>query len=303
VLVSRRLRERLSNAGTAALVRPHSRQCAGAGLIMPVILVVAVATAACGAKVSREAASVSSTRAHSYGRDAPLIGGYPMMPLPGARQRLACTGATGAVVVTPARAGRPSTTLIFLHGWGAVPPDAYGAWITHLVALHHTVIFPVYQNAATKPSEVLANALAGIRCAYRAIGGQRGPLVVVGVTTGGALAADYAAIARRVGLPVPAAILAVYPGRNPGVGIIPPVHPDSIPPSTWVEAIAGPFDPVVDGIAAARTIVDTATRVPRSHRRYLFARDPSAAGPEQADPAAHASFWAPLDQLIAEVAH
>ena len=54
--------------------------------------------------------------------------------------------------------------VVFLHGWFAVNPGFYGAWIDHLVRDGNIVIFPRYQNdVGTMPQDFLPNALAAIR--------------------------------------------------------------------------------------------------------------------------------------------
>src|ERR1017187_8621944 len=51
--------------------------------------------------------------------------------------------------------------VVFLHGWFAVNPGFYGAWIDHLVRDGKIVIFPRYQNDVdTAPQDFLPNALA-----------------------------------------------------------------------------------------------------------------------------------------------
>ncbi len=53
--------------------------------------------------------------------------------------------------------------VVFLHGWFAVNPAFYGAWIDHLVRNGHIVIFPRYQNdITTMPQDFLPNAVAAI---------------------------------------------------------------------------------------------------------------------------------------------
>ena len=54
--------------------------------------------------------------------------------------------------------------VVFHHGWLAVNPAAYGAWIEHLVRSGQVVIFPRYQaDGFTRPADFLPNALAAVR--------------------------------------------------------------------------------------------------------------------------------------------
>ncbi len=87
--------------------------------------------------------------------------------------------------------------VLFLHGWGATRPRFYRPWLDHLAREGNAVIYPRYQDSfVDQPAEVLGNALAGMRLALRRIDEEPGSLVVAGHSAGGALAADYAAIAR-----------------------------------------------------------------------------------------------------------
>ena len=53
--------------------------------------------------------------------------------------------------------------MVFLHGWFAVNPGFYGAWIDHLVRNGRIVIFPRYQNdVGTMPQDFLPNAMAAV---------------------------------------------------------------------------------------------------------------------------------------------
>ena len=53
--------------------------------------------------------------------------------------------------------------VVFLHGWFAVNPGFYGAWIDHLVRDGRIVIFPRYQNdVGTMPQDFLPNAMAAL---------------------------------------------------------------------------------------------------------------------------------------------
>jgi hypothetical protein len=62
----------------------------------------------------------------------------------------------------PSPEGR-APVVVFLHGWFAVNPGFYGAWIDHLVRDGRIVIFPRYQNdVGTMPQDFLPNAVAAI---------------------------------------------------------------------------------------------------------------------------------------------
>jgi acetyl esterase/lipase len=190
--------------------------------------------------------------------------------------------------------------VLFLHGWGGNRPRYYRPWLDHLARQGNAVIFPRYQDSVLEPPpQVLGNVLAGVRQALRRIDEDPRSLVVAGHSAGGALAADYAVIARSAGLPVPVAVFSAYPGRRlRGVPFgLPELDPRRIPAATRVVALAGARDRVV-GTAPARRLA----RLAGARRRSLVVvRDPAAAdhlGPQRADATARREFWARLDRLI-----
>ena len=215
------------------------------------------------------------------------------------------SGAQGATVFrprnVPAGAGR---VVIFLHGWVAIDPERYGAWIGHLVRGGATVIFPSYQ---TKPARdtitPLINVLAGVRAALAHVSVAPGRLVAVGHSVGGALAADYAAVAAGQQLPVPSAVFSVYPGRRLRhlTTEVPAVDLSTIAPGTRLLALAGERDTAV-GSSTARRIVEGAVQADGELRiiRDDVVDDHSA--PRRFDGAAQRTFWEPLDALLGATA-
>ena len=198
----------------------------------------------------------------------------------------------------------PLPVVVFLHGWGAPDPAFYRPWLEHLARRGNAVVYPRYQDSFVEPPrQALGNVLAVVRIALERRPAQPRTLVVAGHSAGGALAADYAAIARTAGVPAPRAVFAAYPGRRlPRVPRgLPEIPPALIPASTRVQALASRGDGVV-GTATARAIVRGARRVPRDRRRLVLMRDPAVAdhqAPQRADAASRRTFWAALDRLIA----
>ena len=205
-------------------------------------------------------------------------------------------------VVRPAGAEGPLPLVLFLHGWGATDVRFYGPWIEHLARAGNAVVFPRYQDSvAEPPPQVLGNALVGMRAALDGIDADPDSLVVAGHSAGGALASDYAAIAGSVGLPVPRAVLSVYPGRAfRGIRFaIPAIDPARIPDRTLLHVLSGADDRVVDP-RDARAIYEGADR---ARRRFELIRAPGASdhlGPTRSTPVARRVFWRRLDELIAE---
>jgi acetyl esterase/lipase len=166
--------------------------------------------------------------------------------------------------------------VVFLHGWLAVNPGAYGAWIDHLARSGRIVIFPRYQdNLSTRPADFLNNALAAIRdgldvlaTSPKHIRPDHDRFALIGHSAGGNLAAQLAAIAATSGLPVPRAVIALMPGevqpmREPSL--------DQIPASTLLVVVAADDDVVV-GDARAREIFQQATAIPLSRKKYVLYR-------------------------------
>jgi len=204
-------------------------------------------------------------------------------------------------VVRRADADGPLPLVLFLHGWGATEPSFYGAWVEHLARAGNAVVFPRYQDSfAEPPPQVLGNVLVGVREALDGIDADLDSLVVAGHSAGGALASDYAAIADSVGLPVPRAVLSIYPGRAfRGIRFaIPAVDPGRIPEGTRLVVLSGADDRVVDP-RAARAIYEGADDAQRTFR---VIRAPGASdhiGPQRDNAVTRRVFWRRLDELIA----
>jgi acetyl esterase/lipase len=209
-----------------------------------------------------------------------------------------------AIFRRPGTAGWPTPVVIFLHGWVAIDPANYGPWIGHLVRRGATVIYPAYQSRpAYDTISPLANVLAGVRAALGHVQLVPGRLVAAGHSAGGALAADYAALATADGLPAPAAVFSVYPGRKlrhlpvP----IPAADMGMIAPGTRVVAYAGERDTAVGG-ATARRIVSGATHADATLRIVTDDAVDDHSAPRRFDGAVQNTFWRPLDEVVAATA-
>lgn len=209
-------------------------------------------------------------------------------------------GPARVTVIRPADADGPLPLVLFLHGWGATEPRAYGPWLEHLARAGNAVIYPRYQDSvAEPPPQVLGNAIVGIRTALAGIEADTDSLVVAGHSAGGALAADYAAVAPRLGLPRAGAVLSMYPGRGfRGSRFrIPPAGP--VPEGVRLVVLIGADDRVVDP-RDARAIHD---RAHTRDRTLETIRTPAAShhlGPQRPHRIARSVFWSRLDALIAD---
>jgi acetyl esterase/lipase len=263
----------------------------------------ATATAVCLALLSLTGSILAGCGGGSAAQGAPEGGGVtwygPSHPIRGVSQRIVGSGAGAAALLWRKGKPPPAEAVVFLHAWLPWPPSSYGPWLRHLARRGNTVIYPVYQQMGSKPEDLLGNAIAGIAAGLRAAHVGPSSLVVVGDTTGGALAFDYSAVATERGVPGPGGVLAAYPGRNPPGGEIPSADLSHIPRGTLLEAIAGPGDLIPSGEAQARGLLAGATAVSSAQRRYLTA--PRLTGPSGTGPPSRRAFWVPFDRLIAAV--
>lgn len=166
--------------------------------------------------------------------------------------------------------------VIFNHGWLAVNPGIYGAWIEHLCRRGFVVIFPRYQvDWTTSPASYLPNAVAAVRDALDVL--RLAPervrpdldrVAVIGHSAGGNLAAQLAAVAEPFGLPRLRAVVAVMPGE---VRPVPGPRLSDIPAETLLVVVAGDLDLVV-GDARAREIHREATSIPSERKLFVLFR-------------------------------
>lgn len=113
--------------------------------------------------------------------------------------------------------------IVFMHGYAALNPMAYGGWIRHLVRKGNIVIFPRFQRDmwVTPTDRFPANAAKGIRDAFKAL--QTGehvrpinsPLIMIGHSYGAATAAYLGVKYKKYGLPQPKGLLLCAPGTGP----------------------------------------------------------------------------------------
>lgn len=279
-------------------------------LIMVFVPVVVVVGMLATAVLGKDGAKAPRTTPHAVPAAAPArLPDEPPAPAeytpPGAERIDVGSGAQGAAIFRrPGGEREQGPVVIFLHGWVAIDPARYGPWIGHLVRDGATVIYPAYQ---TKPAREtitpLANVLAGVRAALARVQIAAGRLVVAGHSAGGALAADYAAVAAGNGLPAPAAVFSVYPGRKlrhlqvP----LPTVDLSLIAPGTRVLVYAGERDTAV-GQGTANQILSGAVHADAT---LHIVRDDAVddhSAPRRFDGAAQRTFWAPLDALVAATA-
>jgi len=170
--------------------------------------------------------------------------------------------------------------VVFCHGWGALDPKGYRAWIDHIVRRGNIVVWPNYQDSLRTPgAQFLPNALAGVRAAFADLdaGGARirpdfQKVAIVGHSAGGLLSAEIAAAADAEHLPRFRAVMPVQPGDGSRNGTRPASIPSSdltpLPASTLLLVVVGADDDFAFEQPGLR-IYDATTRVPHANKNVL----------------------------------
>ncbi|MGU3540364.1 alpha/beta hydrolase [Methylobacterium sp. A54F] len=189
----------------------------------------------------------------------------------------AATFAFHAAAPAPAE-GRP--VAVFLHGWGAVNPQGYGAWIDHLARQGYLVLFPRFQEPnRTRPADATANAERLLKEALAALAADAEAkpdlkrVALIGHLAGAPMAANIAAGAKAEGLPEPKLVFAVMPGgiaSGPKARGITLADLAAIPAQTLVIAMIGDRDARAAD-AAARKILREASAVPPERKLLIRA--------------------------------
>lgn len=160
---------------------------------------------------------------------------------------------------------KPSSApiIVFLHGWSAMNPAVYGAWIDHLVKRGNIVIYPRYQSDLKTPlNDFTANAIDAIHNAIGRLQNESNHVrpdlskfAVVGHSVGGLLTANVTALAQDNGLPEVGAMMSAEPGRtwNPGTrGNVPLANLTKISAKTLLLSVVGDQDRLARDIDAKR---------------------------------------------------
>lgn len=166
--------------------------------------------------------------------------------------------------------------IVFYHGWLAINPAVYGAWIEHLVLQGNVVIFPRYQTDwTTRPATFLGHAQWAILDALHVL--KSSPthvkpdidkFALIGHSAGANLSALTAASAAEVGMPIPKAVIAVTPGE---VQSVPGPKLSEIHEDTLLIVVVTDSDVVV-GDGRARQIFSETTAIPNARKKFIFIR-------------------------------
>jgi pimeloyl-ACP methyl ester carboxylesterase len=210
-------------------------------------------------------------------------------------------GGAGVWLFRPA--GEPKTLVIYLHGQGGPSesvPNNHQPWIDHLVARGSAVIYPRYELDYER--NPLENILVGVRTAMEELDMDDLPALVIGFSRGGALAIEYAAIAPQGRVPVPQAVMSVFPASQGEMDAL--VDFSTLDPATAIVLMVGDRDTVVSR-GGARILLTRlqAGGFPANHVRLDTVRSHGSfvadhLAPLGVSPAAQAAFWRPADRLL-----
>jgi predicted esterase len=166
--------------------------------------------------------------------------------------------------------------VVFMHGYGAYNPMAYGKWIKHLVAKGNIVIFPRYQKNLVWPraDAFPENAAIAIKNALEALqtDGHVRPITekvsYIGHSYGGVICANLGVHWQKFGIPKPASMLLCEPGSGPlkGARLL---RYDKLPADLKLLVVVGEDDYVV-GDEFGRLVFQTAVHT--SERNLVIQR-------------------------------
>ena len=181
----------------------------------------------------------------------------------------AATTADGYWLFEPADPKPDSAeVVVFLHGYGAYNPMAYGKWIKHLVAKGNIVIYPRYQKNLMwpRPNAFPEYAATGIHRALKELQkeGRVKPktehVAYIGHSYGGVIATNLGVNWERLGIPKPASMLLCEPGSGPFKGARLSDY-SNLPADLQMVVVVGEDDYVV-GDEFGRLVFQTATNTP-----------------------------------------
>jgi pimeloyl-ACP methyl ester carboxylesterase len=227
------------------------------------------------------------------------ISKQPRQPLhgPGSKEVVSRTvvpvkiadGALGGWLFLPADP-RPekAPVIVFCHGWSAIFPRGYQAWINHLVMRGNIVLWPNYQeNLRTPTRQFLPNAIAAVKSGIQMLQTEKYAILpdldrvaVVGHSAGGMTAAGIAAKASAESLPKIKALMVVEPGdsQRGGIASVPLADLSTISTNTLLLILVGEEDASV-GTYDGERILHESIGVPASNKRLLMLRSDDHGSP------------------------
>jgi dienelactone hydrolase len=162
--------------------------------------------------------------------------------------------------------------VVFNHGWGAMDPVYYQAWLEHLVKKGSIVIYPRYQaSMLTPPSQFTGNAITAVKNALAYLVAHPGDtqaqldkFAILGHSYGGVVTVNMANRWQSAGLPQPKAIMPTQPYSQTIDTSL-----SGIPSTVLMNCHVGQDDTVV-GRAGCDRIWDRTGHIPAANRDYVW---------------------------------
>ena len=229
-------------------------------------------------------------------------------------------GAQGWWLFTPADPLPTNAPIVvFCHGWGALDPKSYRAWIDHIVRRGNIVVWLNYQDSLRTPgAQFLPNAIVGVRAAFADLDAGNAHVrpdfervAIVGHSAGGLLSAELAAAAAAEHLPQFRAVMSVQPGDGSRNGTRPATIPStdlsSLPAATLLLVVVGADDHFAFEQPGLH-IYDATPQVPPANKNVLELQSDRHGSPalvaNHFAPAAPASASAPREHgLLVQFEH
>ena len=251
---------------------------------------------------------------------------------PGVQTQQREAGVTGYWLLVPTDAGGNAVLdgrlplVIFLHGFSAIDPAAYAAWLDHIVQRGAVVIYSIYQSNDQfigGSDRFLPNVRTAVRSAVDDISNawpdalDLSRVALAGHSVGGLLAVQYALTASDQDLPVPTALMTLMPGGCGECGSlaavlqIPSDLTGDLAPDTLALLFNAQVDDVV-GEGASRRIWRSFEQLPADQRdRVVLTSDahgspplvaehntPETIGSGQPDAFDYLGIWKLFDGLM-----
>ncbi len=173
--------------------------------------------------------------------------------------------------------------IAFIHGFGALKPANYRAWIDHMTKRGNAVIYPIYQeHTFVPPKDFAKNSAASINDAIEYMKSDECKIkpdtekfAIAGHSAGGMTTGNLGADWETLKLPEPKALMPVQPGRAfsynskaQAKGLIPLSDFANIPEDCLLLSVYGDSDWVV-GSWCAKTIFKDATNVKAENKNLV----------------------------------
>jgi len=161
--------------------------------------------------------------------------------------------------------------IVFNHGWSALHPISYRAWINHIVKKGNIVVYPRYQKGLVRGFENFTiNAINAVKDAIDILNKgwhvrpELDKFAILGHSLGGGITANMAALAEEVDLPIPKAIMPVQPYLH----TVETIDFSIISNKTTMVVIVGEDDVAV-GNYSAKIIFNETIQIPLSNKDFV----------------------------------